>query len=145
MVEIQYIIIYIIYFMLYLIYIINTFIHLIYLLTVFTMKSISNIIVEIIKEDMRFNQYIAALRKLGIEVYDFDLDLMSIVADLMEIRREEMTDSWMELYVTELSKCESIPIEPLGKNLYSLAEECFESLKNFNFLKHDNDVGGALS
>lgn len=90
------------------------------------------IIIELIKEDMRFNQFIAALRKLDIEVY-FDLDLMSAIANLMGIRKEDMTDSWMELYVTELSKCESFPIEPLGKNLYPLAEECYETLKNFNF------------
>ena len=93
------------------------------------------IIIPVIIEDMRFNQYISALRKLGIEVYGFDLDLMSIVADLMAIRREDMTDSWMELYVTELSKCESLPIESLGKNLYLLAEECYETLKSFNLLK----------
>ncbi|MBN1118063.1 MAG: hypothetical protein JXA77_12705 [Bacteroidales bacterium] len=103
-------------------------------------------IIELIKEDMRFNQFIAALRKLGIEVYEFDLDLMSIVAKLMKISYDAMTDSWMELYVTELSKSECLPIEPLGKNLYSLAEECYETLKNFNFLKNNvNDVGGALT
>jgi hypothetical protein len=104
------------------------------------------IIIPVIIEDMRFNQYISALRKLGIEVYEFDLDLMSIVAKLMGFNYEDMTDSWMELYVTELSKCENVPMEPLGKNLYSLAEECYESLKKFNFLNDDvNDVGGALS
>ena len=91
-----------------------------------------DIIVEIIVQDMRFNQYIAALRKLDIEVY-FDLDLMTVVANLMGINKENMTDSWMELYVTELSKCENVSIEPLGKNLYPLAEECYEALKAFDF------------
>ena len=61
----------------------------------------SEIIIEVIKQDMRFNQFIAALRKLDIEVY-FDLDLISTVAELLEIN---MTDSWMELYVTELRAC----------------------------------------
>jgi hypothetical protein len=89
-------------------------------------------IIEIIRQDMRFNQYIFALRKLGIEVYDFDLDLMSIVAKLMNIGEEDMTDAWMELYVMELSTSEQIPIEPLGKNLYPLAEACYYSLLNFN-------------
>jgi len=52
----------------------------------------------------------------------------------------------MELYVKELGKCESVPMEPLGKNLYSLAEDCYETLKKINFLKDDvNDVGGAVS
>jgi hypothetical protein len=89
----------------------------------------SIIIIDLIKEHMRLTQYLAALRKLGIEAYDFDLDLMSIVAKLMDVK--EITDSWMELYVTELSKCENIPIEPLGKNLYMLAEECYKALIDF--------------
>ena len=102
------------------------------------------IIISLIIEEMRFNQRLAALRKLDVEVY-FDLGLMNIVANLMGISQENITDSWMELYVTELSKCESFPIEPLGKNLYGLAVEFYETLKNFNFLKHNDDVGGALS
>jgi hypothetical protein len=91
------------------------------------------IVIEIIRQDMRFNQYIYALRKLGIEVYDFDLDLMSIVARLMNIEEEDITDAWMELYVKELSKSENVSIEALGKNLYPLAEACYKSLLNFNF------------
>jgi hypothetical protein len=95
-------------------------------------KDYKVVIIEIIRQDMRFNQYIFALRKLGIEVYDFDLDLMSIVAMLMNIGEEDMTDAWMELYVMELSNSEQIPIEALGKNLYPLAEACYYSLLNFN-------------
>ena len=101
------------------------------------------ITISLIVEEMRFNQQITALRKLDIEVY-FDLGLMNIVANLMGISQEDMTDSWMELYVTELSKSESLPIEPLGKNLYPLAEKCYETLKNFNFLKDNDNVGRAL-
>jgi hypothetical protein len=87
------------------------------------------IIIALIKEHMHITQYLAALRKLGIEVYDFDPDLMSIVAQLMNV--EDMTDAWMELYVTELGKCEEAPIEALGKNLLPLAERCYEALRDF--------------
>ncbi len=91
----------------------------------------SEIIIDIIKEDMRFYQFITGLSKMGIEIYSFDLDLMSIVAKLMNIKDEDMTDAWMELYVTELSKCENVSVEPLGKNLIPLAEECYHKLLNF--------------
>ncbi len=104
------------------------------------MKNKQNIIIEAIKQDMRFNQYISALRELGIEAYNFDLDLMGIVAKLMKVN---ITDSWMELYVTELNKCECLPIKPMGENLNSLAEVCYHILLNFK--EHDDDVGGALS
>jgi hypothetical protein len=103
------------------------------------MQNKNEIIIEIIKQDMRYNQYIAALRKLGIEIYDFDLDLLSIVAKLMKVKDEDMTDSWMELYVTKLSKCENLSIESLGNNLYPLAEESYNALLNF---KTNNDEVG---
>ena len=39
-----------------------------------------------------------------------------------------MTDSWMELYVTELSKYEHVSVEPLEKNLIPLAKERYKKL-----------------
>ena len=94
------------------------------------------VIIDLLKEHMRLQQYIAALRKLGIEACNFDSDLMSIVARLMRVG--DMTDSWMELYVTGLSKCEEVPIEPLGKNLEPLAEECYRALLEFGFNTSNN-------
>jgi len=58
-----------------------------------SLDSTGHIIIELIKEDMRFNHFMAALRVLGIEMYDFNLDLMSIVAKLMKIKDEDRTDS----------------------------------------------------
>ncbi len=93
------------------------------------------IIISIIQEEMRIRQYVFALRKLGIEFSDFELDLMSVVSKLMQVN---MTDAWMELYVTELNKCEYLTIEPFGKNLKPLAEVCYHTLLNFE--NHDDDM-----
>ena len=68
---------------------------------------------------------------------------MNIVANLMGISQEDLTDPWMELYVTELSKCEGIPIEPLGQNLYPLAEKCYQAL--FDFKTHKTITVWVLS
>jgi hypothetical protein len=68
---------------------------------------------------------------LNIEV-NFDLELINVVANLMEIKTQEMSDAWLELYFEGISNCECFSIEPLGKNLYPLAEACYESLKNFD-------------
>lgn len=90
--------------------------------------NLADIITSLLLEEMRFHQYISALRKLGIEVYEFDPDLMSIVAKLMELTEEEFNDDWMELYVSEISKCENLPVVPMGKNLQELAKECYQAL-----------------
>jgi hypothetical protein len=94
------------------------------------------IIIEVIKQDMRYNQYIAALRRLGIEVYEFELDFVGIVLKLLEIK--ECPDSWLELYVSFISRGEDCEISPSGNNLYQLAEECYCALKGYNFEINDN-------
>ena len=89
------------------------------------------LIVHLIREDMRFNQFMAALRKLGIEIYGHDPDFMSLIGKLLQVK-EAAYDSWMELYVTEINKCESLPIEPLGRNLYTQSVKCYDLLVEFN-------------
>lgn len=84
------------------------------------------IIIELIVQDLRYNQYTAALRKLGIEIYSFELDFVTITMKLLGI--QECTDEWLELYVSFLNRCEEFDMIPLGKNLYPLAEECYNAL-----------------
>jgi hypothetical protein len=88
------------------------------------------VIIEVIKQDMRYNQYITALRRLGIEVYEFELDFVTIVLKLLKL--EECPDSWLELYVGFISRSEDYEISPSGTNLYQLAEECYCALKEFD-------------
>jgi len=98
------------------------------------------LIIHLIKEDMRFNQYLAALRKLGIEAYGFDMDLTSLVAALM---KQEMTNDWLAFYVLKLCNTESLPIKPLGMNLYRLAEDCYNSLLDYKEKTSDVNSDGV--
>jgi hypothetical protein len=58
-----------------------------------------HIILELIRQDMRYNQFIGLLNNIGIEIYDFQLELMEIVAQLIDLEEDEITDDWMDLYV----------------------------------------------
>lgn len=84
---------------------------------------------EVIKQDLMYNQYLAALKKLGIEIHGFELDLVSVVAKLMGL--QEYPDAWIELYAGYLSRSSEFELVPLGHNLYPLAEECYNALNNF--------------
>lgn len=90
------------------------------------------IIIRLIIEDMRYHQFQMALINAGMDAFNLELDLMGIVANLMGIASEDISDEWLALYYSELQKCESLPVEPLGKNLYALAEACYTSLKDFS-------------
>lgn len=93
-----------------------------------------SIIIEIIRQDMRFIQYINALRLLGIEVYGFQLDLMDIVANLMALDNSKI-DAWRDLYIDFLYKTINYEREPLGNNLSGLAEKCYNALDQFKVKK----------
>ena len=89
-----------------------------------------DVIIHLIREDMRLHQFMAALRKLGIEVYGLDIDLMSVTGRLLNVKEEDY-DAWMDVYISELSKCERLPVKPLGKNLDPLAERSYKVLSEF--------------
>jgi hypothetical protein len=80
---------------------------------------------------MYFNQYLESLRKLGIEIFDYQLELMEVIVKLMQKPEEEITDEWVDMYVTEINKCKDVPIVPRGENLYSLAEESYRVLMKY--------------
>lgn len=75
-----------------------------------------------------YNQYLAALKKLGIEIYGFEFDLVSVVSKLLD--NSDYNDAWIELYSGYLGRSSEYDIVPLGNNLYPLAEECYNALKN---------------
>jgi hypothetical protein len=98
------------------------------------------LVISIIQQEMRIKQYVIALRKLGIEFAHFEPDLMHVVSVLMHVNA---SDEWMELYVSELNKCEYLSIEPHGRNLKPLAEVCYYTLLGFNRYALDDDLEGA--
>lgn len=58
-----------------------------------------------------------------------------MVSTLMQVNGSEQ---WMELYVSELNKCEYLTIEPYGKNLKPLAEVCYHTLLEFGKIDDDD-------
>jgi hypothetical protein len=89
------------------------------------------IIIELIKQDMYFNQYIEALSNLGIEIHDYQLELMEVIVKLMNKTEAEITDEWVEKYVLEIEKSKHVPITERGQNLYPLAKESYRELLHF--------------
>ena len=85
-----------------------------------------NIIIEIIKENMRLHQQVTALGKPGIVSDDLHPQFIPIIARLMQV--ENYADAWVEVYMEKLYQCESLSVEPLGNNLYTLAEVCYQEL-----------------
>ena len=95
------------------------------------METNKEVIINIIVQDMRLNQYKNRLKKLGIEVYGYDPDFIGIVAKLMELPDEMFNDNWVDLYAKWISKCDRLTIMPDCKNLQPLAQNCYTALLKF--------------
>jgi lambda repressor-like predicted transcriptional regulator len=88
-----------------------------------------NLIIQLLAEDMKHEQLIAALRKIGFESDIYGLKILEIVAGLMGIAEEEISWEWSERYVNFMNQVKDHKIKGNGKNLLALAEECYQFLK----------------
>jgi hypothetical protein len=87
-----------------------------------------NLIIQLLIQDMKHEQLIAALRKLGFESDVHGLKILEIIAGLMGIAEEEITWEWSEGYVDFMCQVRKYKIKGNGENLLPLAEACYKFL-----------------
>jgi hypothetical protein len=91
-----------------------------------------NLIVQLLAQDMKHEQLIAALRKIGFESDSHRLKILEIVAGLMGIREEEISWEWSEGYVNFMCQVRKYKMRGNGENLLPLVEECYQFLIECN-------------
>lgn len=85
-------------------------------------------IIHIIQQDLKHSQLTEALRNLGLDDGGlYSLDLMSLVAQLMQVAPEHM-ENFAEIYGCYLDKANQFLITYLGEYLLPVAEECYKAL-----------------
>lgn len=86
-------------------------------------------IIHLIQQDLKHSQLTEALRNLGLDDGGlYSLDLVSLVAQLMQVPDEQM-ENFTEIYGSYLDKATKYPVTYIGKHLLSAAEECFLNLE----------------
>jgi hypothetical protein len=84
------------------------------------------IIIHLIAQDMKHQYLISGLEQLGFTGGEkHDLDIVSVVANLMGIEKGKRTDRWTETYTKHVY---NINIQD-GQQLSILALECFKVLQ----------------
>ena len=84
------------------------------------------IIKALILEDLRHNQLLYGLEKLGISMDEHHLCLLDVIVALLGV--EEVSDELGFLYIEFMQSSVELKIEPLGKNLKPIALECYEAI-----------------
>lgn len=90
-----------------------------------------DLIINLIQCNMQHSQLVLNLENIGLEdrVGVFDINLLEIVAQLMGIKKTEIDDEWMETYLNFMYKAANYKVTRNGISLKSLAENCYEELK----------------
>ena len=92
-------------------------------------------IVHLIQQDLKHSQLTEALRNLGLDDHGlYTLDLMSLVAELMQVPPEQM-EHFTEIYGSYLDKAVEYPVTYLGEHLLPVAEACYFKLMGRCFKK----------
>lgn len=85
-------------------------------------------IIHLIQQDLKHSQLTEALRNLGLDDGGlYSLDLISLVAQLMQVSHEHM-EHFIEIYGNYLDEAVKYPITYLGEHLLPLAKDCHEQL-----------------
>ncbi len=96
-----------------------------------SLPSKKELITRIILQDLKHNQLIKSLRDLGFDDSGvYSLDLLSIVASLLGIPEEKLSEHWVATYQNLMDKSTSLPISDLGTELRELAEEGYHLLES---------------
>nr|WP_288936177.1 hypothetical protein [uncultured Allomuricauda sp.] len=85
-------------------------------------------IIHLIQQDLKHSQLTEALRSSGLDDGGlYSLDLMSLVAKLMQVPPEQM-ENFVEIYGSYLDKAAEYPVTYLGEHLMPVAEGCYNQL-----------------
>tara|TARA_Y100001001_G_C7738665_1_gene213457 strand:- start:154 stop:447 length:294 start_codon:yes stop_codon:yes gene_type:complete len=90
------------------------------------------LVVQLIQQDLKHSQLTETLRHMGLDDGGlYALDLITIVAQLMEVPPHQM-DDFAEVYGTFLDEAPQYPTTYLGEALLPVAEECYLKLLGSN-------------
>jgi hypothetical protein len=91
-----------------------------------------DLIICLIQQDLKHNQLIRGLRHMGLDDQGLhSLDLLSIVARLMDLPENTAAEQWQDIYGGFMSEAHKIPCSDLGEELWPVAEACYLALCNY--------------
>jgi len=89
------------------------------------MKSNKDIVIKLLIQDMKQEQLMSGMRELSFQSDLHGSDISAIVAALMGIAEDDISEDWMEMYLSFIRKAKEYIITDSGTSLRSLAETCY--------------------
>ena len=103
------------------------------------MKNHKNIIIQLLFQNMKHEQVMAGLGRLGFNEEGYRLEVADIVAQLMGISDMAISWNWGKLYDTFLGYARKLEIVAEHQNLLPLAEICYLALTDLQAREERQD------
>ncbi len=88
-----------------------------------------DLILQLIQQDIKHNQLTEKLRQIGLDDGGtYTLDLLTIVARLMNIPTGKVADTWANVYNSFMHEAHQHPISDAKNHLQPMAEQCYQLL-----------------
>jgi hypothetical protein len=92
------------------------------------MQYAKDLTVHLILQDMRHFQLISTLEKAGFDSDHMVLDIAEVVAGMMGLSAEAITDQWLDTYMGYLDEATEYDMLMPVTKLRVLAEACYDEL-----------------
>jgi hypothetical protein len=96
------------------------------------------LIISLIQQDIKNSQLVLGLDNLGLEASEkYGLEVLDIVADLMQVPEGHMEFYWGRMYMSYMSESSNLDKELSSDSLHLKAETCYDDL---NMVLHSGIV-----
>ena len=86
------------------------------------------LIISLIQQDLKHNQLTTGLTLIGHDSEIYSLEIVDIVAQLMGIDKDEISDQWADIYFSFFDQAHHYEVSEKALELKVLATRCFEKL-----------------
>lgn len=87
------------------------------------------LIVSLIQQDLKHSQLVLGLDELGMDASDKHcLEILDIVANLMNVPEGHFEYDWCRLYVTYMQECKTVGVTHTSETMKPFAEACYAGL-----------------
>ena len=94
------------------------------------------LIIHLIQQDLKYNQLLSGLERVGLYAEDLHLNLLVIVSELMNVPKGKTDDAWAEIYVSFMLQAIDFEVSANKEKLKPLAIACYRELQT---LLEDNN------
>jgi hypothetical protein len=94
------------------------------------MEAHKELILELLVHDMQYHQLLHGLARMGFDSYGHGTNLLITVARLMNVAEADISQPWIDAYMSFLHLAQWHPPAPDTQGLQPLARACYTALSS---------------